>query len=56
MTEADYKMVIEEIERLRLECDTPDKAKDQLRSEGLLDATGKTADLYREPITGIACQ
>ena len=47
MSESDYKMVIEVIERLRLECDTPDKAMDQLKSEGLLDETGKTADSYR---------
>ena len=50
MSEADFQMVMREIERLRLECNTPQKATEQLQREGLLDETGQTAAMYREPI------
>ena len=47
MSESDYKMLVEQFERLRRQCDTPEKAREQLQSEGLLDATGRIAELYR---------
>jgi hypothetical protein len=49
MSEADLKMVLEEFERIRRECDTPEKAIAQLKQEGLLDENGETASMYRVP-------
>lgn len=48
MSEADLKMLIEQLERLRVECDTPQKAIEQLQKEGLLDENGLTAAPYRD--------
>ncbi len=49
MSEADLKMVLEEFERIRRECNTKEKAIAQLQSEGLLDENGETAAKYRVP-------
>ncbi|HZY62171.1 MAG TPA: hypothetical protein VFE38_06550 [Edaphobacter sp.] len=56
MSEADYEMLTEQFDRLRRECDTPEKATEQLKREGLLDSTGRTAELYRDPIEDAAWQ
>jgi hypothetical protein len=56
MSEADFKMLSEAFDRLRRECDTPEKAMAQLQSEGLLDAEGRTAPMYRDPIEDVAWQ
>ena len=56
MSEADYKMLAEQFDRLRRECDTPEKATKQLMDEGLLDSTGRTAELYRDSIEDAVCQ
>ena len=47
MSEADLQMIFAEIERLRIQCDTPEAAKRQLQSEGLLDEAGELAARYR---------
>jgi len=49
MSEADYKMLVEEFARIRRECDTREKAIALLQSEGILDASGEYADPYRVP-------
>jgi hypothetical protein len=46
MSEADLKMLMAAFERLDRECDTPEKARRQLQSEGLLDANGKLPAEY----------
>jgi len=48
MSESDLKLLESQFERLQIECDTPAKATAQLQSEGLLDANGHTAELYRD--------
>lgn len=50
MSEADFKMLEAQFERLRLECDTPQKAVAQLQKEGLLDENGQIPAQYREPV------
>jgi hypothetical protein len=52
MSETDFQMILKEIERLREECDTAEKATLQLQNEGLLDASGEIAEKYREPSAG----
>jgi len=49
MSDADFQMLVREFERQIRECDTPEKARAQLQSEGLLDADGRTAAKYRVP-------
>jgi hypothetical protein len=56
MSEADFQIVMAEFERLSHECDTPQKATEQLKSEGLLDENGVTAVMYRESSEDAACQ
>ncbi len=46
MTEADLKMLTAEFERIRIECNTPEKAIAQLQSEGLLDEDGELPPRY----------
>jgi hypothetical protein len=46
MSEADFEMLMAEFDRLRRECDTPEKATAQLQKEGLLDANGKLPARY----------
>ncbi len=47
MSEADFKMLVAGFERLRQECDTPEKATAQLLKEGLIDEDGRLAAIYR---------
>jgi hypothetical protein len=48
MSEQHLKLLLAHFEKLQHDCDTPEKAVAQLRSEGLLDETGATAPLYRD--------
>jgi hypothetical protein len=48
MSETDLRLLVEQFERLSFECDTPEKAAEQLKREGLLDSSGRTAELYRD--------
>lgn len=47
MSEQHFRMLMEQLDRVARECDTPEKAIAQLQSEGLLDENGRTAALYR---------
>jgi hypothetical protein len=49
MSEEVFQMLVRAFERQRRECDTPEKARALLQSEGLLDADGRTAAKYRAP-------
>ena len=48
MSEEDLKRLEARFERLRIECDTPEKAIAQLQKEGLLDENGEIAAPYRD--------
>lgn len=56
MSESDLKMLRDHFERLRQQCDTPEKAVAQLKQEGLLDENGQTAPRYRDPVLESACR
>jgi hypothetical protein len=49
MTEADLKMLTDYFDRLRIECNTPEKARAQLQKEGLLDEDGLLPARYGGP-------
>ncbi|MBS1813607.1 MAG: hypothetical protein JSS87_01895 [Acidobacteria bacterium] len=53
MSENDLRMLMEQFDRLRVECDTPEKASAQLQKEGLLDEKGQIATPYRESETSV---
>ena len=55
MSEEDLKMITDYIEKLRVECNTPEKAIAQLQSEGLLDENGELPERYRVPAEVAAC-
>jgi hypothetical protein len=55
MSEADFQMVMGEIDRLRRECDTPEKVRAQLQREGLLDENGELPEMYRIPAETQVC-
>ncbi len=49
MTQADLKMLKAEFARIRIECNTPEKARAQLQKEGLLDENGELPARYGGP-------
>jgi hypothetical protein len=48
MSEADLKKLLDHFEKSRVENDTPEKARALLQKEGILDASGKLAEPFRE--------
>ena len=48
MSEATYQMLIDALERDVRECDTPEKARALLQSEGLVDAEGYMTPMYSD--------
>jgi hypothetical protein len=49
MTYADLKMLTDYFDRLRIECNTPEKATAQLQKEGILDENGDLRARYGGP-------
>jgi hypothetical protein len=49
MSPEDLKMMIEYFDKLRIECNTPEKARAQLQLEGILDENGEYTERYRMP-------
>jgi hypothetical protein len=47
MDQRELQMLLDEFDRLERECDTPEKARAQLHREGILDANGNLAPIYR---------
>jgi hypothetical protein len=52
MSESDLKMMKAYFEKLRQECNTPEKALAQLQKEGLVDQDGNPAPMYNAPASG----
>jgi len=48
MSESDLKTLLAHFEKSRMENDTPEKVRDLLQKEGILDASGKLAEPFRE--------
>jgi hypothetical protein len=48
MSEADLKTLLAHFEKSRAENNTPDKARAVLQEEGILDASGKLSETFRE--------
>jgi len=48
MSESDLKKLLVHFEKSRIENDTPEKARALLQEEGILDASGKLAEVFRE--------
>jgi len=49
MSDTDYKMLAARFERLSQQCDTAEKATEQLKREGLLDAFGPDSNAKPNP-------
>jgi hypothetical protein len=48
MSESDLQKLLVHFEKSRAENDTPEKARALLQEEGILDASGKLAEAFRE--------
>ncbi len=48
MSESDLKKLLAHFEKSRTDNNTPEKARALLQQEGILDASGKLAEAFRE--------